>query len=486
MNYDDQNDQNNQGNQNDQNSQGDQNNQNNQEQPQNEANNLKITESSKPSDYSITQPAQENISPYGSNMQNQWNYEAYQNAINTKKKKKNKGLMAFVISICSIFSIALLGLAVYGVYNLATNSGSPLLGLTNTSSSTGQKTNNNGPTLNIANQPQSSAAKAASGVLTIQQVAQNVRPSVVGIVSYSKQQMGELGEGSGIIMSADGYIVTNNHVVSGADSVQVVLSDNTKYPATIIGSDSRSDLAVIKIDAKNLKFATFGNSAQLLVGDSVLAIGNPGGLEFANSVTEGIVSALNRTVNNVTYIQTDAAINPGNSGGALVNMFGQVVGINAAKISDVSYEGIGFSIPVNLAKPIIDDLIKFRYVQNRVKLGISCGVFDQTQANLYGAPTGLLISTIDPTSDAAKVGLQQNDIITKVNGKAVSITDDLLKEENNFKAGQSLTLTIFRLQSGTSKTFEVSVKLMEDRGTTTTASQAPQTTQNPNDFFNAP
>ena len=464
----------------------DENEQNNQQQPQNEGNNFNTPEENHTADYSITQPSQENIAPFGSNMQNQWNYEAYQNAIKTNKKKKNKGLMAFVISICSVFTIALLGLAGYGMYNLATNSNSPLLFLNNNSSSSQQQRNTSGPTVNIANQPLTSSAKTVSGQMTIQQVAKAVCPSVVGIVSYSKQQMGELGEGSGIVMSADGYIVTNNHVISGADSIQVVLSDNTKYLATVVGADSRSDIAVIKISATNLKPATFGNSTQLIIGDPVLAIGNPGGLEFAGSVTDGIVSFPDRTVNNMTYIQTNAAINPGNSGGALVNMFGQVVGINAAKISDVSYEGIGFSIPVNTAKPIIDNLIQYGYVQNRVKLGISCAVFDQYQAKLYNAPTGLLIANVDSSSDAAKVGLQQNDIITKVNGKEVATTADLLNAENNLKAGQSITLTIFRLQSGVSKTFEVSVKLMEDRGTDTTASTSSQTTQNPNDFFNAP
>jgi serine protease Do len=461
--------------------------QNEQHQSQNEGDNLNEPETNLPADSSYIQPSQETIAPYGSNMQNQWNYEAYQNAINSKnKKKKNKGLIAFLVSVCSVFAIALLGLAVYGFYNLVQNPNIPFISARNNSTSSQPQKISDGPTLNITNQPKTSATSAASGQMTIQQVAMNVRPSVVGIVTYSTQQMGILGEGSGVIMSADGYIVTNNHVINGADSVQVVLSDNTKYLAKVIGADSRSDIAVLKIDAKNLKYATFGNSDQLTVGDSVLAIGNPGGLEFAGSVTEGIVSALNRTVESMDYIQTDASINPGNSGGALVNMYGQVVGINAAKIVDVNYEGIGFSIPINISKPIIDNLIQYGYVQNRVKLGISCTVFDQYEAKLYNAPTGLLVASVDPASDAAKMGVQQNDIITKVNGKAVTTTSDLINEENKYKAGQSITLTIFRLQSGTSKTLDISVKLMEDRGTETTSSTSSKTTQNPNDFFSNP
>jgi serine protease Do len=456
------------------------------QQPQNEGDNLNTPQTNLPADSTYIQPTQETIAPYGSNMQNQWNYEAYQEAINSKnKKKKNKGLIAFIVSVCSVFAIALLGLAGYGAYNLLQNSNLPFIAANNSNSSASQAQKiNDSPAIKIESQPQTSTAGTASGQMTVQLVAKNVRPSVVGIVTYSLQQMGELGEGSGIIMSADGFIITNNHVISGASKIQVVLSDNTKYTATVIGADSRSDLAVLKIDAKNLKYATFGNSDQLTVGDSVLAIGNPGGLEFAGSVTEGIVSALNRTVisqdsgYSMDYIQTDASINPGNSGGALVNMYGQVVGINAAKIAAVDYEGIGFSIPIKAALPIINDLKQYGYVQNRVKLGISCTVFDKSEAQLYNAQVGLLIASVDPTSDAAKMGVQQNDIITKVDGKAVTATRDLLNEENKFKAGQSLTLTIFRLsRDGTNKTFDVSVKLMEDRGTETTASQTTKKTK---------
>jgi serine protease Do len=469
---------------------------NDNQQPQNDGHEISNDpQTNAPQESPYVQPMQDNMAPYGSNMQNQWNYEAYQNAVNSKtKKKKNKGLMAFVITICSVFAVACLGLAGFGAYNLITQTTKiPFISANNgnSSSSKTQSVNNSGPSLSIANQPQTSTASTSSGAKTIQQVAKDARLSVVGIVTYSLQQMGELGEGSGIIMSADGYIITNNHVVSGASKIQVVLSDNTKYTAKVVGTDSRTDIAVLKIEAKNLKYATFGNSDQLTVGDSVLAIGNPGGLEFAGSVTEGIVSALNRTVSDsgssIGYIQTDASINPGNSGGALVNMYGQVVGINAAKIADVDYEGIGFSIPIKAALPVINDLIKYGYVQNRVKLGITCSAFTADEAQLYNAQPGLLVASVDATSDAAKMGVQKNDIITKVNSQAVTATSDLLAVETKYKAGQSLTLTILRLsRDGTSKTFDVAVKLMEDRGTTATtdsSSSSSKSSQDPNGFF---
>lgn len=422
-------------------------------------------------------------SSYGDNVQYQWNYDDYQNAVK-KTKKKHKGLMAFIISICTVFALAIVGLAGYGGYNIIHNGTMNLFN----SASTDQAKANSGPTMDISSQPTTTTSSvtplSGSGQLTTAQVAKKAGPSVVGVVTYSKSSLGESGEGSGIVMSSDGYIITNNHVVDGADKIEVVLSNKKQYEAKLIGTDARSDLAVIKISATGLTYATFGDSTQLQTGDSVMAIGNPGGLELFGTVTEGIVSALNRSIvvngYSMTYIQTDAAINPGNSGGALVNMYGQVVGINSSKItsdSETSYEGIGFAIPVNIAKPIVDSLIKYGYVQGRVKLGITVQQFSSVEANMYNAPTGLLVTAVDSSSDAAAKGIQTRDIITKVNGKAISSFSDLIDAEGSYKAGQSITLTIYRFSSGV---INVSVKLMEDKGTAASSSSTASQSNNSN------
>ena len=242
----------------------------------------------------------------------------------------------------------------------------------------------------------SQPASTVSGELTPQEVAKKVIPSVVCIQNYQRSnnnsmfffgggaQSGDAGdevspasEGSGIIATSDGYIITNAHVVEGASSLKVILSDGTSYEAQLVGSDSITDLAVIKIDATGLQAAEFGSSGDLEVGDSVMAIGNPGGLELSSSVTQGIVSALNRQITNsetgytMDCIQTDTAINPGNSGGALVNMYGQVVGINSSKIVAEGYEGLGFAIPIDDAQSVISNLKEYGYVKDRAVLGIT-------------------------------------------------------------------------------------------------------------------
>ncbi|MDR3643882.1 MAG: trypsin-like peptidase domain-containing protein [Clostridia bacterium] len=388
------------------------------------------------------------------------------------RKKSRKGILIGVCSVLAVTLLAFAGLGISGMIPGGKGSGAVNIAKSTSSSSSGTPVTSS----------KQATVKSVAAELSLEAIAKKVEPSIVGIVTYSLSQVGELAEGSGIIMSADGYILTNDHVISGADKYQVVLSNGKKYDAKRIGADARSDLAVLKINATGLTVATFGDSSQLEVGDTVVAIGNPGGLEFADSVTKGIVSALNRSVTSSTgysmkYIQTDAAINPGNSGGALVNVYGQVVGISTAKIADVDYEGIGFAIPIDSAKTVVDDLIKYGYVTNRVKLGISCEALDAYAAKLYNVPTGLLVAAVDSSSDAAARGIQQNDIITEADGKALSSVSDLLNAEYNYKAGESITLTIYRASNGSGKTFTVKVKLMADNGTTTASSSSSSSTQ---------
>ena len=209
-------------------------------------------------------------------------------------------------------------------------------------------------------------------------------------------------------------------------------SGQTKpYTATVVGKDSKTDLAVIKISASGLPVAELGDSDSLKVGELAVAIGNPGGLEYMGSVTVGVISGLNRTIaiednGNTKLIQTDAAINPGNSGGALVNSQGQVIGVNSAKVAEQGFDGMGFAIPINQAKTIVDSLIKTGYVQGRPLLGVSIDqTFDAAAAKQNNVPVGCYVASVQTPSGAATAGIKAKDIITKIDGKAVATFDEL-------------------------------------------------------------
>ena len=209
-------------------------------------------------------------------------------------------------------------------------------------------------------------------------------------------------QGSGIIISSDGYVVTNSHVIDNSKTdyiIRIATADGKTYTAGVIGYDERTDIAVLKMDnAKDLKAAAFGKSSEIQVGEDAIVVGNPGGIDFQNSITKGIISAVDREVSNtslVKYIQTDAAINPGNSGGPVVNIYGQVIGIATSKIVSEQYEGMGFAIPVDTAKTSIDSLIKYGYVKGRVKLGItgrSISKYDASQTNM---PQGIYVESVE-------------------------------------------------------------------------------------------
>ena len=317
----------------------------------------------------------------------------------------------------------------------------------------------------------------SDGSMTAAAVIEKVRPSIVGIVQYVNANNGIPtinSQGSGIIISEDGYIITNAHVVSGASMITVVLDNDEEYRATLKGLDEQSDLAVIKIEETGLTAAELGDSSETVVGESVIAIGNPGGLDLAGSCTGGMVSGLNRTISSDTtgyamsYIQTDAAINPGNSGGALVNMYGQVIGINSAKISADGYEGLGFAIPINEAIPIVGDLQQYGYVKNRAKIGISFQLITEIVSQYYNntIPAGLLITEIDEECDIATKDIEINDIITKIDGRAISSTSAVYSVLQTKKPGDTVRLTVYRIgtRMSSSKTFEVDIILSEDKG----------------------
>lgn len=256
--------------------------------------------------------------------------------------------------------------------------------------------------------------------------------------------------GTGVIFSSDGYIITNYHVIESASACTVLLSDNSSYEARLIGSDAQTDLAVLKIDATGLQAAVFGDSDSLQVGDTVVAIGNPLGIELRGTMTDGIVSAINRNINidgrEMTLIQTNAAMNSGNSGGPLINISGQVVGINTVKFSAYasdSVEGIGFAIPITSAKPIIEELINNGFVSGRPSIGISGESVPQYAQVYYRLPDGVYITGIDETSDAYFQGIRAGDIIVALDNTRVTSIDELNAAKNIHAVGDTVTLTIY-------------------------------------------
>ena len=291
-------------------------------------------------------------------------------------------------------------------------------------------------------------------------VAKKVMPSVVCIQNYQTVSYGfpygnrgtvgtiELaGEGSGVILTQDGYIATNAHVIDGAELLKVMLADGEVYQAELIGSDPDTDLALLKIDAMGLDAAEIGDSDSLETAETVMAIGNPGGSEYANSVTLGIVSAKNRQLDYIgggytlDMIQTDAAINPGNSGGALVNMQGEVVGICSMKYVDTRYEGLGFAISTKEAMPILNELMQYGKVVTRSGLGIEGYVFDETMAEYYGVVEGMYVSAVNNKNAG---DLAVGDIITAINGEKTLTLQQLKAALKNKAPGETVDITYYR------------------------------------------
>lgn len=319
--------------------------------------------------------------------------------------------------------------------------------------------------------------ESASGQepMSIVDIARQVGPAVVGIVATGESSSGMFlipsqtqSSGSGIIISSDGYIVTNNHVVENATSLKVTLNTMEEYDAKIVGTDPQTDLAVIKIEATGLTSAVLGNSSDVEVGELAIAIGNPLGQELAGTVTTGIISATNRqvTVDDVEYtlLQTDAAINEGNSGGALVNAYGEVIGINSVKMASTGVEGLGFAIPSDIAKPVISDLIEYGYVTGRPVIGITGRNITEEMSRYYDLPVGVYIQSITEFSAAEKAGLRPGDVIIQCDGQTIETVDELNEIRDQHQVGDTLGLTVVR----DGQRMDVSVTLQEDRSSVPT------------------
>lgn len=284
------------------------------------------------------------------------------------------------------------------------------------------------------------------------EVVERVMPAVVGVHSYvrvtrfGQEAVVESGSGSGAVITADGYIVTNQHVVDGAVEIKVVFADGDNYEARLVGEDRRTDLAVLKIEREDLPYVPLGDSGGIRVGETVLAIGNPLGY-FQQTVTSGIISAVQRQVYvqgsdySYTYIQTDAGINRGNSGGPLVNLRGEVIGINTLKVSLPDVEGIGFAIPSNTVQRVAADLIEYGRMR-RPKMGI--GVKDYSAVTGDAAERGVYIATVDPGSAAERDGLRSGDVIVAVDEKEINYMAQLFDALLDYYPGDRVPMTVLR------------------------------------------
>ena len=346
---------------------------------------------------------------------------------------------------------------------------------------TNQKSSLTAETVSLINTESNSG-----NALTTEEVVQKVLPSVVGIESeFTVTSMNNgyyygfgnipstssaTGTGTGVVITEDGYIVTNAHVIYDSEygaglseNITVHMNDNNSYEAEVIGYDTDCDLAVLKIDATELTPAEFGDSDNLMLGESVTAIGNPLGFDLMNTVTSGIVSGLNRniTINDkaMNLIQTDTAINSGNSGGPLINKYGQVIGINSSKMTssygEANIEGICFAIPSNKTAKIIDDIMEYGYVTGKPQLGISCQDVTEDISHMYNMPVGVYITDVSADSASEKAGLQSGDIITAVDGIEVSTAEELNAQKNTHSAGDTIEVTYVR--NGKEHTAEITL-----------------------------
>lgn len=323
------------------------------------------------------------------------------------------------------------------------------------------------PTASVAEIPTVNTSLSAYSTYSVAGVAEKAADSVVEIVTESVKTgnfMGQYiteGAGSGVIMTVDGYIVTNNHVIEGASKITVTLRNGTHYDATLVGTDKTTDLAVIKIDAEKLSAAKFGNSDSLVVGETAVAIGNPLG-QLGGTVTDGIISALDREIEIdgqiMTLLQTNATINPGNSGGGLFNSRAELVGIVNAKSSGSDIEGLGFAIPANTVKPIANDIIEYGYVRGRISTGMDyIDINNSASAWMYRAKyLGVYINNVQSGSNAEKAGLKSGDLVLSVDGKKISSANDIKNVVQQKSIGDTVTYVVLRNETQLSISFALS------------------------------
>lgn len=384
--------------------------------------------------------------------------------------KTFNGLVVYIIILCVILFIAIysiVSLLIIGNMDEQWTSGSAGTTTTTTQNSTAttRPYDENRPVLDLSGSP-------SNGEYSAVDAAQKIAPSIVSMLVYQNGYLKSTG--SGVIMTEDGYIITCAHIVNkNGDSMhyRVRLYDNTEYDAQVIGYDDKTDIAVIKIDVNGLVPAEFASSDSLKSGQDILAVGSPGGLDFAGSITDGIISSPNRyiskgNVSNFRVIQHTAAINPGNSGGALINMYGQVVGINSAKIMATDYEGMGFAVSISYVKPFIDDIIQYGSVVRRGMIGVDYEQIDYLSkyASVVSEnklpPATIVITSIYKSSDLNNYNVKTGDLLIGINGKKLTSIDILFDIVYESSVGETVTLELFRPE--TKEIFEVTCKFVAE------------------------
>ena len=397
-------------------------------------------------DYKFHNHSEQNATERIPASQNGWNFQTPSPEQKPRKERcpyMTKKMGAVVMALC-ILAAGSAGFA-GGVLVNGTQSGAGQTVLNNDGSST---TSVQHTALNVS-------SNTAGENLTVSQIAAQTANSVVEITTeatsydmYMRQSVSE-GAGSGVILTSDGYIVTNNHVIDGASKITVTLKDGTSYPAALVGTDSQGDVAVIKIDASGLQPAVIGDSSELQVGDLAVAVGNPLG-QLGGTVTDGIISALDRQIDldgkTMTLLQTNAAINPGNSGGGLFNSKGELIGVVVAKSSGSGIEGLGFAIPINTAKDLIDQIMEYGYVKGRIDLGMTTVDVSNAQvAMMYRlSSTGVYIDEVTQGSNAEAAGFRSGDRILSFNGEEISSASDLTQALQNCQVGDTVEIIIAR------------------------------------------
>lgn len=415
-------------------------------------------------------------------------YNPYAQPVNTvpeaaspKKQKKNskKALKRTAVIVACLALVACVGVGGGFLGSmLANNSGAIAVNGDNSTSSSDSKNGESSKSSLTINKTEGTEVAAT----TTQEVAEKAADSVVEITtetvvtSQFMQQYVSQGAGSGVIISEDGYIITNNHVIDGASNITVRLRNGKSYDAELIGRDSQIDVALLKIDEKDLKPVTFGESKNLKVGETAVAIGNPLG-ELGGTVTNGIISALDREITidgeTMTLLQTNAAINPGNSGGGLFNANAELVGLVVAKSSGENIEGLGFAIPIDNVVDILDDLMDHGYVTGRASLGVMMQDISSDELFSYRVDkAGTYIAQITSGSAAEKAGLEVGDCVTKIDDKEISTASEAASEISKHKAGDKITITVYR----DGETKNISVTLDEEKPTEN-SSETSQNTQ---------
>lgn len=430
---------------------------------------------------------------YNNNYVNEFSYKP------EKKNSKSKKVLAGIICVLSVVAIGTTSIVGYSIVS------GKKLGFKSSDNGTSQSTLNNDDSSKSSRENLPTLVQLATpdDAMKIPDIVTKVSPSVVGISCMTSSGV---VTGTGIIMSEDGYIITNAHVVDSAQAISVVLptdynSDDSKtentdkkttstssdtedsITAELIGKDAQTDIAVIKINKKGLVAAEFGKSADVQVGEVSIVIGNPLGFNLANSVTAGIISATDRTLTiedrTMNLIQTDASINSGNSGGPLINAYGQVIGITSAKVASSYGEGLGFAIPIDEAIPIVEDLMKNGYVTGRPTLGISGMNITDVYSQYYNVPKGFIVKNVESGSGAEKAGIKVDDIIVGIEGTLVESIEEFNNVKEKYKAGDTIKVSLYRNQ----KIEDIEVVLGEAKEDDSSSSTQQQEKSNLQEFY---